>query len=672
MDMDMNKNKTMQNYLKHASALLVVCSSSLLVACGDSDNNDTAPPPAAKYHDQNAIDPLNNRAFGQAYLINDLVMSEDNAISSELRFKLYTYQMILAECEYLQARGAYQLALSGVSIEEIQALWAPDYVSSLEDLAEISVFNFANQAGRLPGSVNALTHKDLRTYFTDRQIVDLFHLMAAGASEVIHSELVGVVMDQETLDWATENLADVGWQPGRYTGPVEQQRPMPMVGDALEQARAEFLQVFNPNDLFTPVQLATDWLSASTGIDVPAQHIDTDQDGVADNFDAFASEPAEWSDDDNDGIGKNADADDDNDGISDLEEQLAGTSPNSPDTDNDGIDDPFDDSPLDGLPVFDASQFDWQYYSGYTSPGEAESAYWDRQMLSMLWSKKAGYVLMAMDPHGFYDGALPAGFQWRTFMVQSLAGGCIHCQAHGAFGMHLGGYSLEEIQGMLDFERYEKLTNADLAVLRLARDAATLPSRITPAHIEELRRYYSQAEIHQIFTLLTEGAFLSSYQQSLKYVTDELSMSWTIANLSDAGWAPGWAVSDDPQEQAPYHMVEMEGAMMAAGMAAEQSGQPFDPLSVLTGQPIPPGNDSDADGIEDAYDGYPDDATRWADFDGDGIENHLDEDIDGDGLSNEQELELGTSLVRADSDADGIDDAQELTLGSDPWVKDLP
>jgi hypothetical protein len=45
--------------------------------------------------------------------------------------------------------------------------------------------------------------------------------------------------------------------------------------------------------------------------------VDSDSDGVMDEFDDFPSEPQEWMDSDKDGVGNNADTDDDNDGMPD-------------------------------------------------------------------------------------------------------------------------------------------------------------------------------------------------------------------------------------------------------------------------------------------------------------------------------------------------------------------
>ena len=77
---------------------------------------------------------------------------------------------------------------------------------------------------------------------------------------------------------------------------------------------------------------------------VEAKVIDTDQDGVPDETDAFPDDPTEWKDSDSDGVGDNFemqngmninDADSDNDGMSDFDELAIGNDPTDPsDVDN--------------------------------------------------------------------------------------------------------------------------------------------------------------------------------------------------------------------------------------------------------------------------------------------------------------------------------------------------
>jgi 6-phosphogluconolactonase (cycloisomerase 2 family) len=67
--------------------------------------------------------------------------------------------------------------------------------------------------------------------------------------------------------------------------------------------------------------------------------VDSDDDGVTNDRDAFPNDPDENADTDGDGIGNNSDTDDDNDGLTDTEEQQIGTNPTRFDTDGDGLGD---------------------------------------------------------------------------------------------------------------------------------------------------------------------------------------------------------------------------------------------------------------------------------------------------------------------------------------------
>ncbi len=69
--------------------------------------------------------------------------------------------------------------------------------------------------------------------------------------------------------------------------------------------------------------------------------------------------------------------------------------------------------------------------------------------------------------------------------------------------------------------------------------------------------------------------------------------------------------------------------------------------------------DNDGDGHVDAEDLFPDDATEWADMDGDGTGDNSDPDRDGDGISNDYETQTGfdpndAQATPPDTDSDGI------------------
>ena len=87
---------------------------------------------------------------------------------------------------------------------------------------------------------------------------------------------------------------------------------------------------------------------------------DSDNDGVADDFDAFPNDSSESVDTDNDGIGNNADTDDDGDGAADANDAFPLDNTESLDTDQDGVGNNADnDDDNDGtLDAYDALPLD--------------------------------------------------------------------------------------------------------------------------------------------------------------------------------------------------------------------------------------------------------------------------------------------------------------------------
>ena len=88
----------------------------------------------------------------------------------------------------------------------------------------------------------------------------------------------------------------------------------------------------------------------------PHLNIDTDNDGVEDDADAFPSDPHEWNDTDSDGVGDNSDAfpndanetmDSDGDGVGNNEDAFPDDPNETKDTDGDGVGDEADYAPKD-------------------------------------------------------------------------------------------------------------------------------------------------------------------------------------------------------------------------------------------------------------------------------------------------------------------------------------
>lgn len=609
---------------------------------GASAGAKTPPPPPAAdielaYYDRHKIDVSNIRDFYENLLIADAMIHAEAMFDARTKWKMTLYQMIRARSNHHQARSAYQLATLGVPLKDILAIWSPDYAASLSDVRLKAAFGYLDLAANLPARVTADTHAALRTHYTDRQIVELFELTGINAAMATHDAILPIATDQETLDWAMANLASVGWKPGHNAGAPEEQRSQPFVGAMITGLHDEFVADWDPSDLTArSPRLRTDYLNQITGYDVSVLTFDGDQDGVAEPFDFYPTEYLRWED-------------------------PAAAARNLPPEDT---------------PPFNVAAYDFAFFTPAAVP-KTTYAFSDRHKLDNSWSRKSGLGTLGMDAYLLQrDRAITLRTKWSLFFVYQLASGCVHCQAHGAYGVfqeieddylydevppsELPGVAAD-IRALMDFERSDQFSDAQKAAFRLARDAGPLPGRTTAAHIEELRRHYSDEVIQEMIATLVLTAWLSTVMQSQGTVTDQQSMAWSLRHLGPAGWKAG-VHSGLPIEQRPYHMSRFN-AFMAGELFA---GDVADGISEWIGVHVPLAVDTDQDGVEDAFDGFPDDPTRWADTDRDGIEDSEDDDIDGDGLTNEEERAAGTFPYKADSDGDGIDDAGERAAGTDP------
>lgn len=600
------------------------------------------PPPAADhampYYDRHKIDVSNLRDFYENFMTADAMIHRSALFDSKTKWKLTLRQMILAGSGHHTARSAYQLSLMGVPLDEIHAIFDPAYVEKLEDPRLKAAFTYIDGMGRYPITASADLHALLRTNYPDRAIAELMQVGAINNASATHDALLPIVTDQETVDWATENLSAVGWTVGLNapTSP-EEQRANPFVGDRLDGFVTEITATWVRDDYgaVDPV-LETDWLNEVTGYVVPLVTFDGDGDGIEQPFDAFPSTYLQWRADDA------------------LEAN----------------------TPPEGTPPFDVAAYDYDYYTG---PPEVTSTvpYSDRNMLDTFWDRGAAFGSNGMDEY-ILQAERTMTFReiWSMFMVYQLASGCVHCQAHGAFGIwdyteadnfrneipeDEKGPLLAFIRSLMDFERSEFLDPAMRARLRVARDAGRLPTRVTAAHIEELRRHFSDREIQEILAAPIVMAWLSGSMQSIAVVTDQLSMSWMLRNLGPTGWSAGVHLGL-PSEQRGYHMSQLFDLIMSD----VNIGKVTDAATKWNGAYTPPAIDADNDGVEDFFDGFPNDPSRWADTDSDGIEDSDDRDIDGDGLRNSVELRRGTFPYKADSDGDGVDDRTELNARTDP------
>ena len=221
----------------------------------------------ATYYDRHKIDLSNLRDFYDGLLIADVMIHADGMFDAKTKWRLTLRQMILAESGHHTARSAYQLSQMGVPVDEIQALFSSDYVDNLDDPRLKAAFTYVETMGQYPIMSSPDVHAQLRTNYTDRQIAELMQLASINNASATHDAVLPIAPDQETLNWATENLASVGWGAERNASTTsEEQRANPFVGNALKEAVGEIDSTWQRNELgAVEPTLTTDWVNFITG-----------------------------------------------------------------------------------------------------------------------------------------------------------------------------------------------------------------------------------------------------------------------------------------------------------------------------------------------------------------------------------------------------------------------
>ena len=144
-------------------------------------------------------------------------------VSGELKQFVFTAASLASGCLHCQSHGSYHLHRIGVSDEKIQAMWTYQD-SELFTEAERAALDLAFAAGVAPNAVEPEHFEELRKHFTDTQIIEILAVIAVGGFLNRWNDTIATVTDQESVDWASEVLAQVGWDAGKHTGKTEEQR----------------------------------------------------------------------------------------------------------------------------------------------------------------------------------------------------------------------------------------------------------------------------------------------------------------------------------------------------------------------------------------------------------------------------------------------------------------
>jgi uncharacterized peroxidase-related enzyme len=134
------------------------------------------------------------------------------------------------------------------------------------------------------------------------------------------------------------------------------------------------------------------------------------------------------------------------------------------------------------------------------------------------------------------DALLDPGLRQLIAHVVSAAAGCRYCQAHTAHGAHNRGVDETKIENVWSYETSDLFTDAERAALALAQAAGAVPNAATDAHFDEVRKYFSDAEITEIVAVVSVFGFLNRWNDTLATPLEDSPLAFAESHLSAAGW----------------------------------------------------------------------------------------------------------------------------------------
>jgi alkylhydroperoxidase family enzyme len=169
-----------------------------------------------------------------------------------------------------------------------------------------------------------------------------------------------------------------------------------------------------------------------------------------------------------------------------------------------------------------------------------DAKYQDRQNLEFFsWPELTQKFQSLVELVMVSPGNLSRQLRSELFTMASIAGGCQHCQAHGAYTLHMMGVEPDRIRDIWTFEQSTEFSAAEKAALRLARDGALVPNLVEPGHFADLRVHYSDRHIVEMLAVISLAGWYNRWNNSIATVTDTESVEWAAANLKAVGWELG-------------------------------------------------------------------------------------------------------------------------------------
>ena len=165
-----------------------------------------------------------------------------------------------------------------------------------------------------------------------------------------------------------------------------------------------------------------------------------------------------------------------------------------------------------------------------------DEKYQDRQNLEIFcWPELMNIFQGLVELVMLSPGNISKQLRSEIFTMASSASGCQHCQAHGAYSLHMLGIDPNRIRDIWTFEESTEFSDGEKAALRLSRDGASVPNMVRPDHFADLRSHYSDRQIVEMLAVVSLAGWYNRWNNSIATVTDQESVDWADENLKSVG-----------------------------------------------------------------------------------------------------------------------------------------
>lgn len=129
------------------------------------------------------------------------------------------------------------------------------------------------------------------------------------------------------------------------------------------------------------------------------------------------------------------------------------------------------------------------------------------------------------------DGKVDPGMKSLVALVSSVASGCRHCQAHTALRSSRLGVDVTKIDAVWEFEVSPLFDAAEIAALRFARDASSVPCAATSDHFAELRRHFDDGEVVELLSVVSLFGWNNRWNDAAATSTEDDPVAFARAHL---------------------------------------------------------------------------------------------------------------------------------------------